>query len=310
MSAAATPGKIKNAFIKENFNMPKTYNDIYFTVRNKLREIGVEAFSLEARILVATAAGKTTAQLLRDMYLYTSDEIENKVMDMLDRKLQGEPLAYLTGQWEFHGLPMAVSRDVLIPRTDTEVLVEAAVEAVRRNEDMQARVLDLCCGSGCISCAISSELPAAKIVAADISAPALEIARRNIRDNRMSSKIVTMHADATTWPPMSIGTFDMIVSNPPYIRSCELIELDSSVRDYEPLGALDGGEDGLDFYRAIIKYWTLALRPNGMMMFEVGEGQADTVKNLLIKAGYVWVDSRFDTLGVERVVIGKWKNEL
>ncbi len=288
--------------------MPKTYNDIYFVVRNKLRESGVEAYGLEARTLLAAAAGKTTEQLLRDMYLYTSDEIETKAEEMLERRLKGEPLAYIAGSWEFYGLPFTVTPDVLIPRMDTEVLVACVVRAIKAF-GMKGRVLDLCCGSGCIACAVASELPAARVVAADISLPALDIARKNIKDNKLASRIITIHADAKTWPPMSIGSFDVIASNPPYIASEEILTLDSSVRDHEPLGALDGGEDGLDFYRAIIKYWTITLRPNGMMMFEVGEGQADAVKKMLLSAGYVAVQTVKDTLGVERVVIGKWKNE-
>lgn len=288
--------------------MPKTYNDIYFSVRNKLRENDVEAFSLEARILLAAAAGKTTEQLMRDMYLYTSPEIEEKAHSMIERRLQGEPLAYISGSWEFYGLPMTVTPDVLIPRMDTEILVDAAIDAIK-GFGMKGRVLDLCCGSGCIACAIAHELPAARVVAADISPSALEVCRKNIKDNKLTSRIIPMNADATTWPPMSIGSFDVIVSNPPYIPSFELIELDCSVRDYEPMTALDGGEDGLDFYRAIIKYWTITMRPNGLMMFEVGEGQADEVKMMLLKAGFVSVESRNDTLGFERVVIGKWKNE-
>lgn len=288
--------------------MPKTYNDIYFSVRNKLRENGVEAFSLEARILLAAAAGKTTEQLMRDMYLYTSPEIEERAHSMIERRLQGEPLAYISGSWEFYGLPMTVTPDVLIPRMDTEILVDAAIDAIK-GFGMKGRVLDLCCGSGCIACAIAHELPAARVVAADISPSALEVCRKNIKDNKLTSRIIPMNADATTWPPMSIGSFDVIVSNPPYIPSFELIELDCSVRDYEPMTALDGGEDGLDFYRAIIKYWTITMRPNGLMMFEVGEGQADEVKMMLLKAGFVSVEGRNDTLGFERVVIGKWKNE-
>mgnify|MGYP000369128771 FL=1 len=288
--------------------MPKTYNDIYFSVRNKLRESGVEAFSLEARILLAAAAGKTTEQLMRDMYLYTSPEIEERTHSMIERRLQGEPLAYISGSWEFYGLPMTVTPDVLIPRMDTEILVDAAIDAIK-GFGMKGRVLDLCCGSGCITCAIANELPAARVVAADISPSALEVCRKNIKDNKLTSRIIPMNADATTWPPMSIGSFDVIVSNPPYIPSFELIELDCSVRDYEPMTALDGGEDGLDFYRAIIKYWTITMRPNGLMMFEVGEGQADEVKMMLLKAGFVSVEGRNDTLGFERVVIGKWKNE-
>ena len=288
--------------------MPKTYNDIYFVVRNKLRESGVEAYGLEARTLLAAAAGKTTEQLLRDMYLYTSSEIETRTEEMLERRLKGEPLAYIAGSWEFYGLPFTVTPDVLIPRIDTEVLVACVVRAIRAF-GMKGRVLDLCCGSGCIACAVASELPAARVLAADISLPALDIARKNIKDNKLASRIITIHADAKTWPPMSIGSFDVIASNPPYIASEEILTLDSSVRDHEPLGALDGGTDGLDFYRAIIKYWTITLRPNGMMMFEVGEGQADAVKKMLLGAGYVAVQTVKDTLGVERVVIGKWKNE-
>ena len=288
--------------------MPKAYNDIYFVVRNKLRESGVEAYGLEARTLLAAAAGKTTEQLLRDMYLYTSSEIETRTEEMLERRLKGEPLAYIAGSWEFYGLPFTVTPDVLIPRIDTEVLVACVVRAIRAF-GMKGRVLDLCCGSGCIACAVASELPAARVVAADISLPALDIARKNIKDNKLASRIITIHADAKTWPPMSIGSFDVIASNPPYIASEEILTLDSSVRDHEPLGALDGGTDGLDFYRAIIKYWTITLRPNGMMMFEVGEGQADAVKKMLLGAGYVAVQTVKDTLGVERVVIGKWKNE-
>lgn len=288
--------------------MPKTYNDIYFQVRKQLRDSGIEAFALEARILVAAAAGKTTEELVRDLNLYTSDAIENAAMDMLSRRLMGEPLAYISGSWEFYGLPMTVTPDVLIPRMDTEVLVDAALDFIR-SRGMKARVLDLCCGSGCIACAISKEMPASRLVAADISVPALEVCRRNIKNNKLSARVITMNTDAATWPPMSIGSFDLIVSNPPYIASAELMGLDGSVRDYEPLGALDGGEDGLDFYRAIIKYWTITLRPDARIMFEVGEGQADAVKKMLLNAGYVSVSSRFDTLGVERVVIGQWKNE-
>lgn len=277
-------------------------------MRNKLRESGVEAYGLEARTLLAAAAGKTTEQLLRDMYLYTSSEIETRTEEMLERRLKGEPLAYIAGSWEFYGLPFTVTPDVLIPRIDTEVLVACVVRAIRAF-GMKGRVLDLCCGSGCIACAVASELPAARVVAADISLPALDIARKNIKDNKLASRIITIHADAKTWPPMSIGSFDVIASNPPYIASDEILTLDSSVRDHEPLGALDGGTDGLDFYRAIIKHWTITLRPNGMMMFEVGEGQADAVKKMLLGAGYVAVQTVKDTLGVERVVIGKWKNE-
>lgn len=289
--------------------MPKTYNDIYFLVRSKLHENGVEAYSQEARFLLAAASGKSVEQLMRDMYLYTSAEVENKAVEMLNRRLDGEPLAYICGVWEFYGLPIYVTPDVLIPRMDTEILVSAAV-SVYKGLNMKGRILDLCCGSGCISCAISSELPTARLVAADISTKALDVCRKNITLNRLSPRIITINLDATQWPPTSIGSYDLIVSNPPYICSEEISRLDRSVRDFEPHLALDGGKDGLKFYRDIIDHWTITLRANGVIMFEVGEGQADAVKQLLINKGYVSTQSIKDTLGVERVVVGRWKNEI
>lgn len=282
----------------------KTYNEIYLDTRNILRQSGIEGFNLEARILVAKAAGKTVSQLLRDINLYTTKEIEETVLDYTARRLRGEPVAYITGSWEFYGLPMNVNPDVLIPRMDTEVLVDAAKELLI-GKKMDARILDLCCGSGCISCALAHELPASKLVAIDISASALEVCRSNVAMNRLNSRVICMQTDATASPPMGIGQFDMIVSNPPYIASDEIMTLDSSVRDYEPIWALDGGEDGLRFYKAIIKYWKGIIAPRGYLLFEVGEGQAEPVKEMLLAAGFSSVDTRKDTLGVDRVVIGR-----
>ena len=281
----------------------KTYNELYLSARNVLRQYGVEGCSLEARLLVAQAAGKSTADLLRDMNLYATPAIEAKVKDYLDRRLRGEPVAYITGSWEFYGLPMTVTPDVLIPRMDTELLVDTAVELLTGRK-MDARILDLCCGSGCIACAIGHEMPATKLVCIDISATALEICRKNLAQNRLSGRAITMQADATSSPPMSIGQFDLIVSNPPYIASNEILTLDASVRDYEPIWALDGGEDGLKFYKSIIKYWKSLLQPGGMLLFEVGEGQAEPVSEMLLSGGFRTAATKRDTLGVDRVVLG------
>ena len=282
----------------------KTYNDVYMQARNALRESGIEGYNLEARLLVATAAGKTTQELLRDLSLYTTAEMADKVAALTERRISGEPVAYITGAWEFYGLPMYITSDVLIPRMDTELLVDAAKELLNGRK-MDARVLDLCCGSGCIACAIGHEMPAARIVAVDLSAKALEVARRNVAVNRLSSRVICMQADATASPPMSMGQFDMIVSNPPYVRSADMKKLDRSVRDFEPSWALDGGKDGLKFYKSIIKYWKSVLRPGGYLLFEVGEGQAESVKEMMLAGGFRSVSSKFDTLGVERVVMGK-----
>ena len=282
----------------------RTYNDIYLSTRNLLRQNGVEAYSLEARVLVASAAGKTVQQLLRDINLYTTAEVENRVLDYAARRLKGEPVAYITGSWEFYGLPLTITPDVLIPRMDTEVLVDA-VKEILTGYKMDARVLDLCCGSGCITCAIARELPATKLVAVDLSASALEVCRKNVTDHKFNARVLCIQADATSSPPLGIGSFDVIVSNPPYIASGEIPGLDRSVRDYEPIWALDGGEDGLRFYKAIIKYWKSILRPGGFLVFEVGEGQAKAVSEMLMSAGFSRTATRKDTQGIDRVVIGK-----
>ena len=281
----------------------KTYNDILIATRNALRDAGIEAYQLEARILLARAANKSTQELLRDMRLYTTEQVEKAAADFTARRLAGEPVAYITGSWEFYGLPMVVTPDVLIPRMDTELLVDTAVELLTGRK-MDARILDLCCGSGCIACAIGHEMPATKLVCIDISATALEICRKNLAQNRLSGRAITMQADATSSPPMSIGQFDLIVANPPYIASDEILTLDASVRDYEPIWALDGGEDGLKFYKAIIKYWKSVLQPGGMLLFEVGEGQAEPVSEMLLSGGFRTAATKRDTLGVDRVVLG------
>ncbi|MFR6425999.1 MAG: peptide chain release factor N(5)-glutamine methyltransferase [Oscillospiraceae bacterium] len=207
------------------------------------------------------------------------------------------------GEWEFHGLPITVTPDVLIPRMDTEVLVDAALQ-VLVGRKMNARILDLCSGSGCIGCALAHELPAARVVMVDISDAALAVSKENLRRNRQN-RTICLKADALEKPPMSIGTFDIIVSNPPYVASMDILTLDSSVRDYEPLGALDGGEDGLMFYRAIVQHWTQILRPGGWLMFEVGEDQADAVMALMKDAKYTDVTALEDTAGIRRVVVGR-----
>ncbi len=282
----------------------KTYNELYLSTRNILRQRGIEGYSLEAKLIVSKAAKKTISELMRDLNLYTSGNIEILVDEYTARRLRGEPIAYISGSWEFYGLPMVITPDVLIPRQDSEVLVDAAKEILTGHK-MDARVLDLCTGSGCLTCAIAHEMPATHFLAIDVSTSALEVCRKNVALNRLNSRVICMQADALTAPPCGLGQFDMIVCNPPYISTMEILSLDSSVKDFEPLWALDGGDDGLKFYRSIIKYWKIVLREDGFLIFEVGEGQAEAVKEMLLSAGFASVDTRQDTLGTERVVIGK-----
>ena len=284
--------------------MPRTYSEMYIALRNRLRDAGIEAAALEARLIAATAAGKSTEKLLRDMRYYATDEVERRAEEMVQRRLAGEPVAYITGVWEFRGLPMEVSRDVLIPRIDTEVLAELAIKYLRGTGRLDARVLDLCSGTGCIGCAIAAELPRVRVVLADVSAAAMDISRRNVERNGLGGRVSFLPADVTKQPPLMTGSFDLVVSNPPYI-TLDRVLLDPSVRDYEPVWALDGGEDGLDFYRAILKNWALVIRQGGELMFEVGEDQAERVKDLMRMAGLREARSFPDTQNIQRVVAAK-----
>lgn len=283
--------------------MPKTYNEIYINARKRLRDSGIEASSLEARLLIAHAAEKTVDVIIRDLNIYTSDAVAEKVSELIDRRLKGEPVAYITGNWEFYGMPIIVTSDVLIPRNDTELLVETAVLALKGRK-MDARIIDLCTGSGCIGCAIAKELPATHVVLADISRPALQIAKQNVQKLKLNPRVTCVEVDAFATPPMMLGSFDLLTCNPPYIPKADIETLDDSVKNYEPRSALDGGEDGLDFYRAILEKWHNVVRVGGLVVFEVGIGQAQEVMELMEHSGLSKVGCVKDTQGIDRVVFG------
>ncbi len=284
--------------------MAKTYNDLYLETRRVLKEANIPSYALEARLIVAHAAGKSSEKLLQDMRLYTNDEMGSKVQALLQRRLEGEPLAYLIGEWEFYGLPILINESVLIPRIDTEVLVETALGYLR-DKKPDARVLDLCAGSGCIGCAIAKNLPGSRVVLADISPDAVSLCRKNVLHNNLNPRVTCIDADAREIPPMLVGSFDMIVCNPPYIPTADVDTLDITVKDYEPHLALDGGADGLDFYRIIIQNWKHILRSGGRFVFEVGIDQAEPVSHLLRMNGCKGIEVVPDTAGIPRVVAAR-----
>lgn len=288
--------------------MAITYNDLYLDVRRQLRESGVEASTLEARELVCFGTGKSREELQRDGRLYASPEREAQVRRLVERRMAGEPVAYLIGEWEFYGLPLDISQDVLIPRSDTEVLAEQAIACIKPLGE--CRVLDLCAGSGCVGLAIASQCPQARVVLGEIDDGALKICRQNIRRNGLSSRCLPVQMDAREKPARSLGEFQCIVSNPPYIPSGDIAGLESSVRDYEPHLALDGGADGLDFYRAVTRDWREALTPGGRLFFEVGLGQADPVLRLMRSQGFGDLQVIKDHHKIPRVVLGALCQEI
>ncbi len=240
---------------------------------------------------------------MRDRNLYVTDPtFETAVEQLLARRIAGEPIAYILGEWEFYGMPLTVSRDVLIPRIDTEVLAGTVISELKNNLNGK-RILDLCAGSGCVGLAIAANVPFSRVLLADKSPEALKICRININRNKLTRSVTSIELDALEEPPMLLGVFDVIVSNPPYIPTREIDTLDKSVKDYEPHVALDGGSDGLNFYRSIASKWKTVLKENGRIAFECGMGQADEVCALLAENGFEDIKTVKDTLNIERVVI-------
>lgn len=288
--------------------MAITYNNLYMDIRQELHRAGIQAATLEARELVCFAAGKTREQFVRDGRLYVPQDVEEQARALMRRHLAGEPLAYLIGEWEFYGLPLDISEQVLIPRSDTEVLAGEAIRWLQTQQD--ARVLDLCAGSGCVGLAVATQVHACRVVLGEKSEAALRICRQNIRRSGLLGRVTPMPADALEPPTRQLGEFDCIVCNPPYIPTQDIETLDVSVRDYEPHMALDGGEDGLEFYRAISENWREALHPGARLYFEVGIGQADSVLRIMRRQGFGELEIVPDTAGIPRVVYGTLYNEI
>ncbi len=253
------------------------------TIAALLEPVAGEDARLEASFLLRASGFHSPYQVLT--------ETDAKALDpLIERRLSGEPLQYVLGEWEFYGLPFYVNRSVLIPRPDTERLVETALKLLygeRRD------VLDLCCGSGCIGIALAV-CGNARVTAADISADALELAERNARRSGVS--ITTVRSDLFEAVE---GTFDLIASNPPYLSETEMDGRDRSLR-FEPDLALYGGEDGLDFYRRIAKEYRQYLKPGGTLLLEIGMTQREAVEALFDNSECI-----FDYGGRPRVIAVK-----
>ena len=286
--------------------MVKKYGDLYLDTRRALLATeNTQDAGVMARMLVCHVSGKTQAEFLAERDMYASEEIVKGVEAGLQRLLDQEPMAYILGQWEFYGLPLRVSPKVLIPRDDTCAVAELAIrQALFLEKD--PRILDLCCGSGCIGLAVASRVKDAKVTLADISQDALSVAKENVALNKLSGRVRCVAADALKPAFPFLGKFDLIVSIPPYITADEMKELPKSVSEYEPHLALFGGEDGLDFYRSIAKNFAPALKPGGYLAFEFGETQGDDVCRILEEHGYTVLERARDYNDRERAVLARY----
>ncbi|MCL2747632.1 MAG: peptide chain release factor N(5)-glutamine methyltransferase [Oscillospiraceae bacterium] len=292
--------------------MASTYNNLYLDLRQQLLGGGILMASLEAREIMRHVTGKDRLAIARDYHMYVHPEEESQALALLRRRLEGEPIAYIIGQWEFFGLTFEVSPDVLIPRADTEVLAAHAIELAKESGPGDVRVLDLCTGCGCVGLTVAAYTTGSRVVLADVSEPALKVTRHNIRRHDLSARVAAVHADALAPAPANLGRFDVIVCNPPYIESGQFSALEGSVRRYEPHLALDGGPDGMRFFRAVALGWRNAVKPHGHLVFECGQGQAPAVSEILYRATYGHVETLRDAQGIERVVVGApvWTDDI
>ena len=286
--------------------MVKTYSQLYLDARRTILLVDdSQSAAMVARQLLCFVSGKTQEQILADRDLYASEDISAKLDFAVSRYVKGEPLAYILGEWEFYGLPLYVTKNVLIPRDDTCAVTTLAIDQAMRLESAP-RILDLCTGSGCIGLAIASRVKDARVTLADISREALAVAKRNIQRNHLTSKVTCIQANALEKPSHVLGKFDLIVSNPPYITAEEMKELPHSVDGFEPHLALYGGEDGLDFYRAISKNYKEALKPGGFLCFEFGDTQGADVCEILTLNGYTILERTRDYNDRERAVSAQY----
>jgi release factor glutamine methyltransferase len=268
---------------------------------------GIESPRLSAELLLSEILGLKRIELYTHHDSPVAQKELDKLHELVKRAAHNEPIAYLVGKTEFYSMELQVTQDCLIPRPETELLVQRAVEFLRGRSDLQL-VCDLCTGCGCIATAIAKNFPGARIIATDISDAALAVAASNVEKYQLQDRITLLSGDLfePVIPQLESGKFDLIVSNPPYVSSVEYEKLEKNVKDYEPRLALFAGIDGLDIYRRILEKVDEFLKPDSALMMEIGYAQGPAIKDLLEQTG-IFSDIKIekDFSNNDRIVIAK-----
>ncbi len=265
---------------------------------------GIESARLSAELLLSHALGIKRIELYTQFDKQVPQQQLDKLHSLVKRAGLHEPVAYLTGKTEFYSLELDITADCLIPRPETELLVQRAIEFLRTRSGIQY-VCDLCTGSGCIAVAIATNFPDARVTATDISAAALAVAARNVEKHRLKEHIQLLCGDLfePVIQQLDVNQFDLIVCNPPYVSAAEYEILDKNVKEYEPESALLAGADGMDVYRRIIKKVDEFLKPGAALMLEIGYAQGPAVRDLLEQTGaFVEINIEKDPHDNDRVV--------
>lgn len=282
----------------------KTYRELYEEGRRILEQAGLPDAALDARFLLEEVCGTNLQTLLVFPEKKVTEEEVNQYRAFIQRRKDREPTAMILGEWDFMGLTFRLNKSTLIPEQDTEVLVETALEELKRRGSGEAplRILDLCTGSGCILLSLLHELRNAGGLGTDLSEEALEAARENAVRLGLQERAAFRQGDL--WEPVGDERFDLIVSNPPYVPTDIIPTLEPEVRCGEPYAALDGGEDGLVFYRRILKEAAGHLKPSGIIIVESGFDEAAQIAALMQDQKLLGIRTVKDYGGLDRVVLG------
>lgn len=268
-----------------------------------LKEAEIDSYIIDSQLLIAKALGKDRLYVITHKEELVPLNKEEMISTYIDERSKKKPLKYITNSAEFMGIELFIKEGVLIPRGDTEILVEEILKTIK--EDREYKVCDLCTGSGAIGVAIASIKENVKVDCVDIESTPEEVTKININKLSLSDRVRFIHSDLLHEPIKNGETYDIIVSNPPYIKRDVIEGLMEDVKNYEPNIALDGGEDGLDFYRRIVSESLTVLKIEGILAFEIGYDQGEDIKNLMESEGYSDVYIKKDLAGLDRVVIGR-----
>lgn len=279
-----------------------TIKDIIINYSKKLENIS-DTPRLDVEILLEKALGGVDNLYIRlNLNKELTKDQEILFNDFIEDRLKGRPIAYIVENREFMGLDFYVKEGVLIPRPDTETLVEELIDICKSKENLH--ILDIGTGSGAITISLAKYLPTSMVKSLDISDIPLEVGKQNAITNGVSERIEFIKSDLFNSIENTDMKFDVIVSNPPYIPKCDIDTLHTQVKDYEPYNALEGGEDGLDFYRKITAQSKKYIKENGILAYEVGHDQAKDVVEIMVNNGYTNIYTKKDLQGIDRVVIG------
>ncbi len=280
-----------------------TYHQLYRHIIRILQKAGIETPAFDCLCLFEKIFAMNRQAIIIDGEKVADTEKTKQILALAEKRATGYPLQYLCGIWSFMDYEFFVGEGVLIPREDTISVVELCAEQIRKHKIINPNILDLCAGSGAISIALARIFPQSTVTALELSPEAFSYLEKNIRHNQCNN-ITPVYGDVLKdTPKFSEHTFDVIISNPPYIITDEILTLQKEIQ-YEPFLALDGGKDGYTFYRKIISDWTYTLKENGILVFELGENQYETVEKYMLEHHFGDILPAYDIQHIKRGISG------